>query len=187
MKINGDFWLNNARQVPSPYCDNRPVDCEISLLVIHNISLPPSQFGGEHIERFFTGILDTKAHPFFQVIRNMKVSAHCLIRRDGEIVQFVPFHKRAWHAGQSSFAGVDKCNDYSIGIELEGTDFESYTDLQYDALTELALLLMSAYPSIHPHRITGHQYIAPYRKTDPGLVFDWRYFRQCLASRKRKT
>lgn len=180
MKITADDWLEGARHVPSPYCDVRPKEVEVSLLVFHNISLPPGQYGGDEIERFFTGNLDPKEHPFFNVIHQMKVSAHCLIRRDGEVVQFVPFNMRAWHAGKSSFAGVDKCNDYSIGIELEGTDFDSYTEKQYQSLATVTSLLMVHYPSISPDRITGHQYIAPLRKTDPGLVFNWRYFRSVI-------
>lgn len=180
MKITADNWLEGVRHVPSPFCDTRPKDVKVSLLVIHNISLPPGKYGGDEIERFFTGCLDPNDHSFFQVIHQMKVSAHCLIRRDGEVVQFVPFDMRAWHAGQSSFAGVDKCNDYSIGIELEGTDLDSYTEKQYQSLATVTTLLMAHYPAISPTRITGHQYIAPLRKTDPGLVFDWRYFRRVI-------
>jgi AmpD protein len=175
-----DFWLENAKHVPSPFCDSRPSQQQVSLLVVHNISLPPGQYGGDAIEQFFTGKLDAIAHPFFSIIHKMRVSAHCLIRRDGEIVQFVPFNKRAWHAGRSSFAGVENCNDYSIGIELEGTDLDAYTKKQYDSLAEISAQLMNHYPSISEKRITGHQYVAPLRKTDPGLVFDWRYFRRRL-------
>ena len=173
--ING--WLEGIRHVPSPYFDQRPENSEISLLVIHNISLPPGQYGSNDIELFFTGQLDPDKHPFFKVIHQMRVSAHCLIRRDGEIVQFVPFTARAWHAGKSSFAGVEKCNDYSVGIELEGTDTDAYTEKQYQTLAQITNTLTKEYPSIMPQRITGHQYIAPLRKTDPGLTFDWRKFR----------
>ncbi|MDC5804081.1 1,6-anhydro-N-acetylmuramyl-L-alanine amidase AmpD [Vibrio europaeus] len=175
--IDENGWYNKARHVPSPFFDHRTDTTDISLLVVHNISLPPGQFGGPYIEQFFTGQLDPNEHPFFEVIHNMGVSAHCLIRRDGEVVQFVPFTARAWHAGVSSFAGRDKCNDYSIGIELEGSDFVAYTDEQYQALTELTKLIQVSYPKITLPRITGHQYIAPLRKTDPGLVFDWVRFR----------
>lgn len=179
--IDCQGWYTRARHVPSPFFDQRSEAHDVSLLVVHNISLPPGQFGGPYIEQFFTGCLDPLAHPFFAVIHNMGVSAHCLIRRDGEVVQFVPFTARAWHAGQSSFAGRERCNDYSIGIELEGTDFVAYTDAQYQALALLTQSLMLNYPAITLPRITGHQYIAPARKTDPGLVFDWHKFRALLS------
>ncbi|CAH6816775.1 1,6-anhydro-N-acetylmuramoyl-L-alanine amidase [Vibrio chagasii] len=177
MTICSKGWYENARHIPSPYFDARPSVDDISLLVVHNISLPPGQFGGPYIEQFFTGQLDPAEHPFFKVIHQMGVSAHCLIRRDGEVVQFVSFLDRAWHAGQSSFAGRERCNDYSIGIELEGSDFIAYTEQQYQALTELTETLVSSFPQITNERITGHQYIAPLRKTDPGLVFDWTKFK----------
>ncbi|MFM2608967.1 1,6-anhydro-N-acetylmuramyl-L-alanine amidase AmpD [Vibrio chagasii] len=177
MTICSKGWYENARHVPSPYFDARPSVDDISLLVVHNISLPPGQFGGPYIEQFFTGNLDPTEHPFFKVIHQMGVSAHCLIRRDGEVVQFVSFLDRAWHAGQSSFAGRERCNDYSIGIELEGSDFIAYTEQQYQALTELTETLVSSFPQITNERITGHQYVAPLRKTDPGLVFDWTKFK----------
>ncbi|WP_413283773.1 1,6-anhydro-N-acetylmuramyl-L-alanine amidase AmpD [Vibrio sp. MA40-2] len=180
MKLTKDYWLEGVKQVPSPHYDTRPSSTEVSLLVVHNISLPPGQFGSQAIEQFFTGKLLASDHPFFAVIASMKVSAHCLIRRNGEIVQFVPFNMRAWHAGKSSFAGIERCNDYSIGIELEGTDFECYTQQQYLSLATVTCVLMRHYPLITPHRITGHQYIAPLRKTDPGLVFDWRYFHRVI-------
>ena len=177
MTICSKGWYEDARHVPSPYFDVRPSVDDISLLVVHNISLPPGQFGGPYIEQFFTGNLDPAEHPFFKVIHQLGVSAHCLIRRDGEVVQFVSFLDRAWHAGQSSFAGRERCNDYSIGIELEGSDFVAYTEQQYHALTELTETLVSSFPQITNERITGHQYIAPLRKTDPGLVFDWTKFK----------
>ncbi len=180
--IDSQGWYRLARKVPSPHCDARHDSEDVSLLVVHNISLPPGQFGGPYIEQFFLGELDANQDSFFKVIAKMRVSAHCVIRRDGEVVQFVPFHLRAWHAGVSSFAGRAKCNDYSIGIELEGSDFVPYTDAQYQALTELTQALMERYPHITLPRITGHQYIAPLRKTDPGLVFDWRRFRAGLKS-----
>lgn len=180
--IDDQGWYSKARRVESPFFDQRSDRQDISLLVVHNISLPPGQFGGPYIEQFFTGKLDPEQHPFFKVIHKMGVSAHCLIRRDGEVVQFVPFTARAWHAGASSFAGREKCNDYSIGIELEGSDFVAYTDEQYQALTELTQQIQQTYPLITVPRITGHQYIAPLRKTDPGLVFDWLRFRNGLSS-----
>ncbi len=178
--IDSHGWYQNARHVPSPFFDQRADQQDISLLVIHNISLPPGQFGGPYIEQFFLGHLNPDEHPFFKVIHNMGVSAHCLIRRDGEVVQFVSFLDRAWHAGASSFAGRARCNDYSIGIEMEGSDFVAYTDAQYRALAMLTQELMTTYPLITIPRITGHQYIAPQRKTDPGLAFDWRRYRDAL-------
>ena len=181
MTISSNGWYDNARHVPSPYFDARPKADDISLLVVHNISLPPGQFGGPYIEQFFTGKLDPAEHPFFKVIHQMGVSAHCLIRRDGEVVQFVSFLDRAWHAGQSSFAGRERCNDYSIGIELEGSDFVAYTELQYQSLAQLTETLVSNFPQITRQRITGHQYIAPLRKTDPGLVFDWKKYQGQLS------
>ncbi|QIA64220.1 1,6-anhydro-N-acetylmuramyl-L-alanine amidase AmpD [Vibrio astriarenae] len=179
--IDHNGWYSAARHVPSLHFNQRADSQDISLLVLHNISLPPGQFGSSHIEQFFTGQLDASEHPFFTHIANLEVSAHCLIRRDGEVVQFVSFLDRAWHAGASSFAGRDKCNDYSIGIELEGTDYVAYTDAQYQALSELAGELMRHYPQITLERVTGHQYIAPLRKSDPGLVFDWGRFRRELG------
>ena len=171
--LSTDHWLNEAKHVVSPFYDDRPDDEDISLLVVHNISLPPGQFGGPYIEQLFTGTLNPAEHPFFKVIHQFRVSAHCLIRRDGSVVQFVPFSARAWHAGMSSFAGRARCNDYSIGIELEGTDFTAYTQEQYDSLAVVTNVLQDAYPLIVDKPITGHQYIPPLRKTDPGLSFYW--------------
>ncbi|MEZ8826584.1 1,6-anhydro-N-acetylmuramyl-L-alanine amidase AmpD [Vibrio amylolyticus] len=175
-------WYNDAKHLLSPHHDSRDDESDISLLVIHNISLPPSQFGGDYIEQFFTGKLDASQHPFFDVIKEMRVSAHCLIDRKGQVIQFVPFNKRAWHAGLSSFAGRSKCNEYSIGIELEGDDYTAYTEEQYQSLKRVTRALMNEYPKITSSRITGHQYIAPLRKTDPGLVFDWRKLHRLLES-----
>jgi AmpD protein len=135
--------------------------------------LPPGHFGGSSIDAFFTNRLDAAAHPYFQEIATLRVSAHVLIARDGELVQYVPFGKRAWHAGSSSFCGRQRCNDFSIGIELEGTDDTAYEPIQYRRLAALASLLMSAWPTITKARIVGHQYIAPSRKTDPGPTFEW--------------
>jgi len=164
--------LDVARQQPSPNCDARPPATEIELLVIHNISLPPGCFGGDAIDCFFSNTLDTKADPYFAEISEMRVSAHLLIRRDGEIVQYVPFNQRAWHAGASCFEGRQQCNDYSIGIELEGTDERPYEEIQYQRLAELIKLLTQTYPAIED-RIVGHSDIAPGRKSDPGPAFDW--------------
>ncbi|UXI01658.1 1,6-anhydro-N-acetylmuramyl-L-alanine amidase AmpD [Photobacterium sp. TY1-4] len=180
LAIAQNHWLAGVKHVPSPFYDQRPDHEDISLLVVHNISLPPGQFGGPYIEQLFTGKLDQNEHPYFAQISGFRVSAHCLIRRDGGIIQFVPFDCRAWHAGVSQFAGRERCNDYSIGIELEGTDALPYTPAQYDTLTALTQALMVRYPALTRERITGHEFIAPGRKTDPGLAFDWRAFKTAL-------
>lgn len=175
-----DGWWTKARQLPSSNQNARPGNSEISLLVIHNISLPPNEFGGEYIEQFFCNKLPVNAHPYFSTIANLQVSAHCLIKRDGSVIQFVPFLARAWHAGRSSFRGKSECNDFSIGIELEGSDTIAYTDAQYSALAELAKQLMVDYPAINRSRIVGHEDIAPGRKTDPGEAFDWDKFQSMI-------
>lgn len=174
-------WLEGARRVPSPNCDARPAGASIDLLVVHGISLPPGEFGGPNIDALFTNRLDPGAHPYFADICALRVSAHALVRRDGSIVQYVPFGLRAWHAGESSFAGRARCNDYSIGIELEGTDIEPYTDAQYVCLARLARLLMATWPGITRERIVGHADIAPGRKTDPGPAFNWGRLRRLLG------
>ncbi|OOC13940.1 N-acetylmuramoyl-L-alanine amidase [Dickeya dadantii] len=165
-------WLTDVRHVLSPHQDDRPGGELPSLLVIHNISLPPGEFGGPYIDQLFTGTLDGGAHPYFASICHLRVSAHCLIRRDGEIVQYVAFDQRAWHAGVSRFDGRERCNDFAIGIELEGTDTLPFTTEQYARLAEVTRLLSATY-GITPARITGHSDIAPGRKTDPGPMFDW--------------
>lgn len=157
----------------SPHFDKRPNKNDISLLVIHNISLPPSQFSGNYIEDFFMGKLAVNKHPYFQEIASLRVSSHLLIRRDGSIIQFVPFDERAWHAGESDFQGRSCCNDFSIGIELEGTDNIEFTEQQYSRLTDVTKIIMQTYPLIKSDRIVGHCDIAPGRKTDPGEMFDW--------------
>ena len=164
---------------PSAHCDERECD-DISLLVIHNISLPPGQFGSEHISDLFLGKLNPNDDDYFKGIYQFRVSAHCLIRRDGQVIQYVPFNKRAWHAGISNFAGREKCNDFSIGIEMEGTDDIAYTEVQYSQLQNLTMLIMQAYPDIDKSRITGHCEIAPGRKTDPGQSFDWHKYKSNL-------
>ena len=173
-------------QRPSPHCDERPAGETISLLVIHNISLPAGQFAArpEHsfVDGLFMGELDCSAHPSFADLAGVSVSAHCVIWRDGAIFQYVPFAKRAWHAGVSQFAGRERCNDFSIGIELEGTDNLPYTEQQYQSLTQLTLYLLKQYPAITPQRITGHCDIAPGRKTDPGSAFDWVRYRNAISS-----
>jgi N-acetyl-anhydromuramoyl-L-alanine amidase len=173
--------LQGARQVPSPNYNQRPEGTEIQLLVIHNISLPPAQFGGGYIEQFFQNKLDWSAHPYFQTIEGMQVSAHLLILRTGEVLQFVNFNDRAWHAGRSSYLAKPECNDYSIGIELEGCDDQGFTQAQYLALVEATQAIRVAYPKIGPH-IAGHSDIAPKRKTDPGVHFDWAKFRDMLSN-----
>jgi len=165
--------LDVALQVPSANCDARPAGIEIDLLVIHNISLPPGCFGGDAIDCFFTNRLNAEAHPYYAKIADMRVSAHLLIRRSGEIVQYVPFNQRAWHAGVSSFEGREQCNDFSIGIELEGSDELAYEAIQYQMLLQLIQRLGQSYPGIRENRIIGHSDIAPGRKTDPGPAFDW--------------
>ena len=175
-------WLSAAKQVSCDFFNQRPEHSDISVLVIHNISLPPGKFGGSYIEDLFTGNLDPTADPYFEAIYKMEVSAHLLIRRDGTIVQFVSFDDRAWHAGLSSFQGRSNCNDFSIGIELEGTDDVAYTDAQYQALVDTTGLLMKQYPGITLGRIIGHNDIAPKRKSDPGVSFNWPYFRQKLCN-----
>lgn len=165
--------ISGARQVCSPNCDDRPAGCEPELIVVHSISLPPGDFGGPWIDRFFTNRLDPDAHPYFREISALQVSAHLLIRRDGEVVQYVPLTKRAWHAGESCFDGRDRCNDFSIGIELEGLDDVPYEDAQYEQLVELVQLLRRSFRTLRDAPVVGHSDIAPARKTDPGPAFDW--------------
>ena len=174
-RINAAIWR------PSPNFGARPVASRIGLIVVHCISLPPGQFGGPEIENFFCNRLDIKAHPYFQTIASMTVSAHLLIRRDGAIIQFVSLLDRAWHAGRSRFRGQDECNDFSIGIELEGNDDVPYTEGQYQALSAVCQQIMAAWPEIGVDEITGHSDIAPGRKTDPGPAFDWSRLHQSLA------
>ncbi len=178
-------WLDGAVRRPSPNQDARPDPADVSLLVIHGISLPPGEFGGPWIDALFDNRLDLAAHPYFAQLAGLVVSAHVLIRRDGEVVQYVPFDARAWHAGASCFAGRERCNDYSIGVELEGTDDQPYAEAQYDALAAVAHAVMEAYPAITAGRIAGHSDIAPGRKTDPGPAFDWARFRASIGARRQ--
>lgn len=170
--VGPDHWLNIARRCPSPNHNERPEN-EISLLVVHNISLPPKQYGDAFVEDFFCNQLALDAHPYFAEIAHLQVSSHLYIKRDGSLVQFVPFNLRAWHAGVSCYGGRYNCNDFSIGIELEGCDDEAYEAAQYKVLTQVVMALQLAYPAITADRITGHEFIAPHRKTDPGSAFDW--------------
>lgn len=155
---------------------------DISLLVIHYISLPPEEFGGDFIDRFFAGTLDPTLHPYFEEIKDLRVSAHCLINRKGEITQYVSFNDMAWHAGVSCFCGREKCNEFSIGIELEGSNNQPFTDAQYQSLAKLSQKIMVEYPQITIDRIAGHNQIAPERKIDPGQYFDWDYYRKLLQA-----
>lgn len=175
-----DGWLDGVRRVISPHFDQRPEQSDISLLVIHYISLPPEQFGGGYVDAFFQGKLDPKIHPYFKEIYQIRVSAHCLIERDGRVTQYVSFNERAWHAGVSSFEGREKCNDFSIGIELEGSDKQQFTEEQYRELAALTKRIMAAYPQVTKQRIVGHCDIAPERKIDPGRYFDWNYYLNLL-------
>jgi AmpD protein len=173
MKINTTTGLlDECEQCPSPNKDIRPKNTAIDLIVIHSISLPPGKYGGNAIEQFFQNQLDKNEHPYFEEIHALKVSSHVLIKRSGQIIQFVSFNERAWHAGQSYYQGRDCCNDFSIGIELEGTDTDQFEDKQYQQLAQLITALQAAYPAISDN-ITGHSDIAPGRKTDPGTGFDW--------------
>lgn len=179
MRIDVNGCLDGARFIPSPNCDERPAGYVINLLVIHNISLPPDEFSGDGVIELFTNRLDPTAHPYYQTLRDLKVSAHFFIRRDGEIIQFVACSKRAWHAGASSWQGKSQCNDFSIGVELEGSDATPFTDAQYTVLTALSRVLQQAYPIAD---IVGHCDIAAGRKTDPGPHFDWERYRSALST-----
>jgi len=174
-------WLPGVRRVPSPNCDERPPGTVVDLLVIHGISLPPGEFGGAWIEALFLNRLDPHAHPFFRDIADQRVSTHILIRRDGGAIQYVDLERRAWHAGRSRFGGREACNDFSIGIELEGADETPYAQPQYLVLAALTQRIRARYPAIGADRIVGHSTISPGRKTDPGPAFDWEYFRRLLV------
>jgi N-acetyl-anhydromuramoyl-L-alanine amidase len=181
LRVHGaSGMLEGVRQVLSPHCDPRPAGLAPDLIVMHGISLPPDEFGGPWIERLFTGSLPKGVHPYFELIHGMRVSAHLLVRRDGEIVQFVPFGLRAWHAGASEYEGRPVCNDYSIGIELEGADQVPYEAAQYRSAIAVIRALFEAYPALSRARVVGHSDIAPGRKTDPGPAFDWATLRAGL-------
>jgi len=171
--------LVQARWVPSPNYNERPSP-RVDMLVVHNISLPPNEFSGPYVEAFFCNQLDCRVHPYFDEIKDLQVSAHLFIKRSGDIIQFVGFDQRAWHAGLSEWQGETNCNDFSIGIELEGADHIPYDAAQYEALAKVTKALQKAYPSITDDRIVGHSDIAPGRKTDPGDSFDWAHYRQLL-------
>lgn len=172
-------WWSKAKKLPSPNYDQRP-DVEIDALVIHNISLPPNQYGTGQVQRFFQNQLDYSEHSYFESLRDIRVSAHVFIERDGDATQFVSFNERAWHAGKSVLSGASDCNNFSIGVELEGCDDEAYSDAQYESLLKLTQALMLAYPSISVDRIVGHSDIAPGRKSDPGAAFDWQRYSKSI-------
>ncbi|THF57687.1 1,6-anhydro-N-acetylmuramyl-L-alanine amidase AmpD [Pseudothauera rhizosphaerae] len=175
-----DGWLAGVRRVPSPNFDARPPGTAVELVVVHAISLPPDCFGGPGIEQLFTNCLDPAAHPYYAAIHALRVSAHFLIRRDGEVTQFVSVDERAWHAGASCWQGRERCNDFSVGIELEGCDSLPFEAVQYRRLADLIASLKAAYPI---REVTGHEHIAPGRKTDPGPCFDWERLQALLAGR----
>ncbi len=174
--------LDCARYVPSPNHNERPHAEDMDLIVIHNISLPPNEFGTPWIDALFTNQLPKDEHPFFADIHHLRVSSHLLIRRTGEVVQYVPFHLRAWHAGISAYQGREICNDFSIGIEMEGTDYQPFTEAQYQQLEYVINCLLKQYPTLNKQHITGHEHIAPNRKTDPGEYFDWRRLANALLA-----
>lgn len=180
--IDDTGWLSLVEAIQSPNYDSRPGNSKIKLIVIHGISLPPADFGGGYIQQLFCNTLDIDAHEYFSAIGEMRVSAHCLIERDGNIIQFVSFLDRAWHAGESCWRGEQACNDFSIGIELEGTDDQNYTEVQYRQLSRLVASLQSRYEDIESDAICGHSDIAPGRKTDPGPAFDWQQLQHLLES-----
>lgn len=186
LEITADHWLEPVRRVVSPNQDARPRGYDISLLVIHAISLPPGEFGTGEVEKLFTNSLDCGAHPSYSSLDGVHVSSHVLIERDGKTTQFVPFDRRAWHAGESSFQGQSDCNNFGIGVELEGTEHVPFTESQYSALVAIARILMVHYPRIQPHRIVGHNEIAPDRKWDPGPQFDWQVFMNRLLKLRSK-
>ena len=173
--------LRGAAVIPSPNCDARPAGVQADLIVVHGISMPPGEFGGPWIARLFTNTLPPEVHPYFAEVAGLRVSSHLVIHRDGAVAQYVSFDQRAWHAGRSSFGGRTACNDFSIGIELEGADTIGYEDAQYRALAEVVAALCSAYPSLSADRVVGHSDIAPGRKTDPGPAFDWPRARAAIA------
>jgi AmpD protein len=173
-------WLPDVRQVLSPNCDARPEGCDVDLIIIHGISLPPGEYGGPYIDQLFTNTLNPEEHPYFAEIIDLRVSSHLMVNRQGEITQYVPFGARAWHAGESEFEGRPTCNNYSIGIELEGCDDQVYEQVQYEVTANLVKLLMENWACITPQRVCGHCDVAPGRKTDPGEAFKWAYFYSLL-------
>ncbi len=182
----GDGWLHGVARVESPNRDARPVGVQPDLIVVHGISLPPGEFGGGWIDRLFTNALPAEAHPYFAQIASLRVSAHVCVGRDGQVTQYVSFRERAWHAGISNYCGREACNDFSVGIELEGADTEPYDPRQYRVLADLVAALCRAYPSLSPQRVVGHSDIAPDRKSDPGPAFDWPLARRLIDAAARR-
>ncbi|HWX27205.1 MAG TPA: 1,6-anhydro-N-acetylmuramyl-L-alanine amidase AmpD [Steroidobacteraceae bacterium] len=174
--------MRGARQMASPNHDSRPAGVEADLIVVHGISMPPGEFGGPWIDRLFTNTLPAEAHPYFAEVGSLRVSSHLVVMRDGAVTQYVKFTERAWHAGKSSFEGREACNDFSVGVELEGTDTLPYEAAQYGALAKVVAALCAAYPRLSPDRLAGHSDIAPGRKTDPGPAFDWQLARRLIAA-----
>ncbi|GAC1302714.1 MAG: 1,6-anhydro-N-acetylmuramyl-L-alanine amidase AmpD [Steroidobacteraceae bacterium] len=174
--------MRGARQIASPNHDSRPEGVEADLIVVHGISLPPGEFGGPWIDRLFTNTLPAELHPYFAEVSSLRVSSHLVVGRDGAVTQYVSFLDRAWHAGKSHYQGRDACNDFSLGVELEGTDTQPYEELQYRALAAVVAALCAAYPRLSPQRLVGHSDIAPGRKTDPGPAFDWPHARRLIAA-----
>jgi AmpD protein len=181
--IDADGWYGAARRYETSHCDARPAGVDAELLVLHNISLPAGQFNGPHIEDLFTGRLDFSADPSFTGLRGVRVSAHFLVRRDGSVIQFVPTTARAWHAGQSSFNGRAACNDFSVGIEIEGSDDVAFSPAQYAALVPLTRAIAARHPI---NDVLGHEHIAPGRKTDPGPHFDWQHYAGALVAEQQQ-
>ncbi len=180
--VDDDHWLRGVRRLPSPHANDRPIPLDVSLVVVHGISLPPGRFGTGLVERLFLGTLDVAASPELADLADVRVSSHLLISRWGRVTQFVPFHRRAWHAGVSAHKGRANCNDYSIGVELEGSDQRPYTNTQYERLARILDALFRRYPALSPGRVVGHSDIAPGRKTDPGPSFDWPRLRAALGA-----
>ncbi len=182
MRIDSETgWLEGVRRLDSPNCDERPPGCEPELIVIHGISLPPGEFGGAGIDELFSNALDPNEHPYYREVCHLRVSSHALISRRGELTQYVSFARRAWHAGESNYCGRKACNDFSVGIELEGTDDSDYEAVQYERLAQLVRALRQTYASLSEAEIVGHSDIAPGRKTDPGPCFDWRALEALLV------
>lgn len=177
-----NHWLIEANKSPSPNHDARPPGTQISLIVVHCISLPPGEFGGDWIDKLFLNALPPDVHPYFATLQGLRVSAHALVRRSGDVVQYVPFDRRAWHAGESCYEGVTRCNDFSIGIELEGTVETPYAEAQYASLARLIASLLDTYPGLSAQRITGHSDVSPGRKQDPGPHFDWPKLQRLLKN-----
>jgi AmpD protein len=174
--------MRGARQIASPNYDSRPTGVEANLIVVHGISLPPGEFGGPWIDRLFTNTLPAELHPYFAEVGSQRVSSHLVVNRDGAVTQYVSFTERAWHAGKSIYQGREACNDFSVGVELEGTDTLSYEAPQYGALAQVVAALCAAYPRLSPDRLVGHSDIAPGRKTDPGPAFDWPRARRLIGA-----